>query len=321
VQPPPVLIDPPTISCPAGQAVSVPAVPATVTYALPVVVGGTAPASIVCSPTSGSSFPAGSTPVSCTVTDSRAKTDSCIFTVTVEILVPRISMTRYVAFGDSTTEGKPGPARYYPGVSQFPTAYAQVLYNLMVQRYTGQALQIEMFNEGFAGECVQAFSTCPAVDGVTRLPGVLNADAPQVLLLQEGANDLSGGDPNAPLRVADGLRTMVRLARNRGITVFIGTILPQRPGGRRAGGASLVVATNDRIRQLAASEGATLVDLHAAFGGSADPWIDLDGLHPNVAGYQKIAETFFAAIRSRFEVVATPASAPARSPRRGVGLQ
>ena len=33
--------------------------------------------------------------------------------------------------------------------------------------------------------------------GVMRLPGVLSADAPQVLLLQEGANDLNGGGPTA----------------------------------------------------------------------------------------------------------------------------
>ena len=53
---------------------------------------------------------------------------------------------------------------------------------------------------------------------------------------------------------------------------------------------------------MAASSGATLVDLYQAFGGSADPYIGQDGLHPNAFGYQKIAETFFAAIQSKYEL-------------------
>jgi lysophospholipase L1-like esterase len=49
------------------------------------------------------------------------------------------------------------------------------------------------------------------------------------------------------------------------------------------------------------------VDLHAAFGGTATTeLIGPDGLHPTEAGYQKIADTFFAAIKSTLEVVPAP---------------
>jgi len=205
---------------------------------------------------------------------------------------PRISATRYVAFGDSQTEGKLGPASYH-GDPRFPDAYVAVLYSLLTDRYTAQTL--EVFDRGVGGEMVQP-------DGVARLPGVLTTDAPEVLLLLEGVNDLSAGGAGAIPTVISGLRTMIREARGRGITVFIATLLPQRPGGLHARSPALIAPTNDQIRTLAASEGANLVDLYQAFGGSPDPYIDADGLHPTVAGYQKMAATFFDAIRARLEI-------------------
>jgi lysophospholipase L1-like esterase len=56
---------------------------------------------------------------------------------------------------------------------------------------------------------------------------------------------------------------------------------------------------------MALEEGAVLVDLYEAFAGQVDALIGGDGLHPNEAGYQHMAETFFAAIRARLEVAAT----------------
>jgi lysophospholipase L1-like esterase len=49
------------------------------------------------------------------------------------------------------------------------------------------------------------------------------------------------------------------------------------------------------------AEGGVLVDVNAAFGGVAGDLIGPDGLHPTDAGHQRIAETFFAAIRGQFE--------------------
>ena len=241
-------------------------------------------------------FPAGTTVVSCTATDAQARTDSCTFAITVTVASPpRIGATRYVAFGDSITEGKLGPASYHsdPRFS-FPDAYAKVLYDQLTQRYATQT--IEMFNEGIGGNQVHGG---PPPDGVTRLPGVLTADTPEVLLLLEGANDLINGD--SVTNVAAGLRDMVREARRRGIAVFIATLLPQRAGGSRTGHIDQILPANDAIRTLAPAEGATLVDLYAAFGGSPNPWIDADGLHPTADGYRKIADTFLAEIRRRFE--------------------
>jgi lysophospholipase L1-like esterase len=295
---PPTPIDAPKITCPGPLSITVTGLPVTVTYPSATVAGGTLPVSIVCSPLSGSSFPAGSTPVSCTATDSQRRLDSCSFTVAVTVVAPapRISATRYVAFGDSITEGKLGPNVFTPD-PRFPNSYAGFLYNLLTQRYSVQT--IDMFDEGFGGECTQGVG-CLSY-GVSRLPGVLSADVPQVLLLQEGANDLILGGAAAIPGLVSGLRTMIQEARRRSIIVFLGTLLPQRAGGLRAGNPALIPLANAQIRGLAISEGATLVDLYEAFGGSPDPWIDSDGLHATKAGYTKIAETFFNVIRSRLE--------------------
>jgi len=107
---------------------------------------------------------------------------------------------------------------------------------------------------------------------------------------------------------------MVRTTRARGMTPLVATFLPQRPGGQRAFAVNTIVPVNDRVRAMVAEEGAMLVDLYAAFDGNLDTLIGPDGLHPNEAGYQKIAETFFDAIKSRFE--SAPASTSLRSFRR-----
>ena len=59
---------------------------------------------------------------------------------------------------------------------------------------------------------------------------------------------------------------------------------------------------NTQIRQVALSEHATLVDLYIGFGSSPDPYIDIDGLHPTEAGYQKMAQIFFDAIQATLEL-------------------
>jgi len=55
------------------------------------------------------------------------------------------------------------------------------------------------------------------------------------------------------------------------------------------------------MRSIALSEGVTLVDVYAAFGGDTMTLIDFDGLHPTPAGYERIAQTFLTAIRQNLE--------------------
>jgi lysophospholipase L1-like esterase len=95
---------------------------------------------------------------------------------------------------------------------------------------------------------------------------------------------------------------MAKEGRNRGARVFLAMLPPSRPSGPRAVPAPTVMALNDRIRTLAAGEGAVLVDLHTALSADVTRYIGIDGLHPTEAGYLRMAEVFFDAIRATLEV-------------------
>ena len=138
----------PKISCPVDQTVQSPSGQAiAVTYTSPTVMGGAPPLTSGCFPASGTLFPVGATSLLCTATDSKQRTDSCRFTVTVTQPPPpspRISATRFLAFGDSITEGlfpflvNPNP----------PGSYPAVLQTLLRTRYTAQADSIVVLDEG-----------------------------------------------------------------------------------------------------------------------------------------------------------------------------
>lgn len=69
---------------------------------------------------------------------------------------------------------------------------------------------------------------------MTRLPTGLATGSYDVVLLMEGATDLnalSGGtQANAVTTIANAIVSMIRIARPR--TVFVGTLTPQRAGGK-----------------------------------------------------------------------------------------
>ncbi len=77
------VIAPPTISCPAPISVCVPAgsTSSAISYVTPTATG--AGATVTCAPASGSSFPLGTTSVTCTATNSAGQS-SCSFNVTVK---------------------------------------------------------------------------------------------------------------------------------------------------------------------------------------------------------------------------------------------
>jgi lysophospholipase L1-like esterase len=133
------------------------------------------------------------------------------------------------------------------------------------------------------------------------LPGVLAARRPQVLLLQEGVNNINANVGSSIPNVVAGLQTMIHQAKAQGVPVMVGTLLPERAGACRSYAPGLIAPANDAIRSLVASEGVTLVDLYQAFGGVAGDLIGNDGLHPNEAGYAKIAETFYEEIEKQLE--------------------
>jgi lysophospholipase L1-like esterase len=270
-------------SCPAAIVAQSPSgQPIIIGFEDPRVANVTQPITVACAPTSGSSFPVGTTTVACTITDARQQTSSCSFTIKV-VGPPRLSAASFLAFGDSLTGGTTPP--------EPPDSYPPRLRAQLVARYVGQTIVVT--NDGRAGENASA-------TGRTRLPVALDAFRPNVLLLMEGSNDLLGGSAGATAALS-ALTEMVRTARGRGIIVFLATLPPQRLGGIRDAVARMIPAFNDDIKALAQREGATLVDIYTAMGGDGR-YIGRDDLHPTPEGFEVMARTFAAAIVERLEI-------------------
>lgn len=201
---------------------------------------------------------------------------------------PRVAKTRFVAFGDSLTEGVVS-APLMLTLVDIPRAYPARLAEALRTRYYDQT-DIVVLNEGKAGEF--------ALDGKARLPDVIKTDAPQVLLLMEGANELNVLGRRGVSRAVGALEDMIKDATRRGCIVFVATLPPQRASGTNGFGAPYVEELNAQIRRTAADEGAMLVDVYPQFDLSL---VGQDGLHLTEAGYVRLAAIFAAAIRQAFE--------------------
>ena len=316
------------MSCPPSvERQSVDARPVTLSWNLPTVAGIPVDKS-TCSPVSGTAFPIGMSSATCTA-DQPTLASACSFSITITPPDPKLRFTRFMAFGDSITEGflrtflAPGvtaveiPAllrtggRPNPGIStavDLLTAYPAQLQNLLTPPYATQ--HISVTNEGRSGELTG--------EGVSRLTSSLLSVQPEVLLLFEGFNDLffalvierrAGDDtPASVAPIAADLRGMVANARGRGVEVLLATLTPvddvfeDRVPGMRASLAAL----NADIRGIATEFGlGGAVDLHAPLDG-VPGLLGSDGFHPTVAGYRRMAEIFFAEIVSRYDITPQP---------------
>lgn len=283
---------PPPLLVPATTASG-----ASVSFVAPMVSGGRAPFTTTCSHQTGQQFPTGRTTVSCTVRDGTSATASCSFDVTVEP-IPRLSRTRFLAFGDSMTAGEVSLPRVTgaqhgaitPSVVTPAVSYPTVLGVSLARRYALQAVTV--VNAGQPGQW--------AADAVPRFLAALSTNQPEVVLLLMGTNDLNTtSTTNAGVAALD---RMAKEARGRGARVFLATLPPSLPGGPRTPPLQLQLTFNAGVRSLAAGEGAVLVDLNALMAAEAQTWIGSDGLHPTEAGYARMAELFFDAIRANLEV-------------------
>jgi len=321
--------DPPQIACPAAPTPveSLDGSAQTVSFPAPTITGGQAPLNTTCVPVSGSSFTIGTTSVNCTTSDARARTASCSFNVVV-LPQPKLSVTSILAFGDSLTWGEDG-SNSTSSVGgqhvyvQLPPGqrYPDILQQELQARYRTQTPTV--FNAGCRGESLSdpgEFVGCPgqrmddpsAYRRFTSLASLRQYDA---VLFMEGSNDAdSAAKDSRVLPTAVGyLQKMIDTAKASGMKVVVATIPPMVPPGAfgRAVGYQIVPNFNDQVRGLGTSEAVQLADVYAGFGSDASTLIGFDGLHPNQAGYQRIADTFLAAIKSSLET-ATTTSQPSR---------
>jgi len=323
--------DAPTIACPVAPdpVVSVDGSAQVVSFGAPTVTAGQLPLTTSCIPVSGAAFTVGTTTVTCTTSDAKARTASCTFNVVVQP-PPKLSVTSFLAFGDSITEGEDGQntaALANPHIFvQLPFAerYPSVLLAELQARYQLQTPNV--VNDGYTGESLSGGLSSSCDGGPLEQSGAfmryardVSANQATGLLLMEGSNDVDdayncdGGLNDSCLvpKAVAVLRRIIDDAKSHGIRVVLATIPPMIPPGAncRAKGSSGVSGFNDLVRSLAASENVPLADVYQAFGSDASTLIGFDGLHPNPDGYKRIADTFFGAIKSSLETSNTTSRA------------
>jgi acyl-CoA thioesterase-1 len=156
-----------------------------------------------------------------------------------------------LAFGDSLTYGTgAGTTESYPAV---------------LERRIGR----KVVNAGVPGET--------SVEGLARLPSVLDEVQPRILILCHGGNDFLRKMDEG--RAAENVRAMIRLAREKGIGVVL--LATPKPG--------IPPAVPSFYREISA-------DLKIPFDEGTirsvllDNRLKSDLVHPNAQGYAQIAD-------------------------------
>jgi lysophospholipase L1-like esterase len=186
----------------------------------------------------------------------------------------------YMAFGDSISEGV--------GSSDD----------------TGYCRRLEARLRGHFGVAVVEADGMSGTDshrGARRVGKALARHRPSATLVLYGTNDWD--ETGTETLTVNSLRRIVRQVKVAHSLPFLATLIPTNVGSDARASAERnrwVDRINTRIRGLAREEGAVLVDLEAAFARVSEPKrFYSDGLHPNDAGYEVIAATFFDAITRR----------------------
>jgi lysophospholipase L1-like esterase len=204
-----------------------------------------------------------------------------IFLALLPMTQPR---TRIVAMGDSTTAGTPAfksPREAPPKGSGDETS--QYAYWLMKAHP-----EWEVVNQGVNAQRSDVIAA--------RFDQDVIALKPAVVVIIAGVNDVYQG--RTAQHVKDQLAAMYKQAHDAGIRVIAGTIIPYNTA--TAVQNARMHEINDWIRTLArADPGVIVVDTRAAVAAPGNPDMLVsspDGLHPDAAGYRKMAEAIAPAI-------------------------
>jgi acyl-CoA thioesterase-1 len=207
-----------------------------------------------------------------------------VLAVLVAMTVQPQARVRIVAMGDSTTAGTPAfqsPREAPPNGRGDETS--QYAYWLMKAHPSW-----DVINQGINGQRSDQIRA--------RFEDDVVAKKPAVVVIIAGVNDVYQGW--TAQRVKDELSAMYRRAHDAGIRVVAGTIIPYNTASPDQNARMHDI--NDWIRsQVRADPGAIFVDTRAAVAapGSPDTLVSSpDGLHPDAAGYRRMADAIGPAI-------------------------
>jgi lysophospholipase L1-like esterase len=145
-------------------------------------------------------------------------------------------------------------------------------YPAVLERLVGR----RVVNSGIPGEVTG--------EGLSRLTGVIEREKPALLILCHGGNDLLRHLDQK--KTANNLRAMIRLARERGVAAII--IAVPSP--------SIALSPPSFYREIA-SEMKIPLEEEALTTLLSDGPLRSDYIHPNAAGYRRLAESIAALLK------------------------
>ncbi|MFT6709809.1 MAG: acyl-CoA thioesterase-1 [Arenicella sp.] len=143
-----------------------------------------------------------------------------------------------------------------------------------------EKLKVSMFNTSISGKQTGW--------GLEIIDDILDTHRPSHLLISLGTNDATRG-PCDGAAIAN-LQAMVDIANAKGVTVIVGTVIPNHQSKEADQHAQQI---NIGILQLS---NASIVDVRAKMGDAKS--LLADGVHPNQQGQQVIANAFLEQLMS-----------------------
>ncbi|MEU4690037.1 ricin-type beta-trefoil lectin domain protein [Actinoplanes sp. NPDC023714] len=191
--------------------------------------------------------------------------------------------TRVMPLGDSITEGTQIPGGYRTGLWQRAAA-AGYRTDFVGSQFNGPAALGDHDHEGHPGWRIDQIDA--------NVAGWLRTTTPRTVLLHIGTNDILqnhnvSGAPGRLSALLDRIKAGAPSA-----DVFVATLIPLANPGQEAAARTF----NAALPGIVSSKGSRfhLVDMHAALT-TADL---IDGVHPTAGGYDRMAATWYAALRA-----------------------
>ncbi|WNV82992.1 RICIN domain-containing protein [Umezawaea sp. Da 62-37] len=203
---------------------------------------------------------------------------------------------RVMPLGDSITDGFNVSGGYRVGLWQRMAAVGQSI-DFVGSGFNGPSNLGDHDHEGHSGWRIDELDA--------NVAGWIQKAAPRTILLHIGTNDIGQNHEvaNAPTRLSALIDKIRVLAPS--VELFVAQITPLTDAGREA----QVRTFNAAIPGIVAQKGPKthVVDMHTGFGNG-----DIaDGIHPNAGGYDKMADRWYAALRSVPASLSTVVDPPA----------
>jgi len=152
-------------------------------------------------------------------------------------------------------------------------------------------LQKRLADEGFAQTVINAsISGDTSRGGLSRLPALLAAQRPQIVIIELGGNDGLRGQSLAQLQ--QNLARMVKLAKDSGAQVLLlGMLLPPNYGERYNAAFAAV------YREVADTQQVALLPFFLEGVGGVAGMMQADGIHPTAGAQPRLLDNLWPLLR------------------------